>query len=134
MQNLSSNPVATSFMHHFALLGLCAILSIMCGFFMFVMRRYKVVSAAGLMTAAWGLVNFIIVFVAQRNVPQVFDQGTRDFLVFNLGLNLGYIGTGIAMALAGKSKELLRGFGWAIAVQGALLLLLDLRLFLLLRG
>jgi hypothetical protein len=57
------------------------------------------------------------------------------FLWFNCGLDVGYIGVGVALAWCGwklaRSRGLL-GAGLGVGMQGAALLLLDLRLAALL--
>lgn len=82
----------------------------------------------GVMTAAWGAVNLLIALASLRGGPP--GAGFRPFLAFNLGLNLGYVGVGIAMAVLAGDRLNVRGFGQAIVVQGLILLLLDGTLWL----
>ncbi len=77
----------------------------------------------GVMTAAWGLVNVLIALASLRGGPP--GPGFRPFLAFNLGLNLGYVGVGVAMAALAGERGTIRGFGRAVVVQGLILLALD---------
>lgn len=86
----------------------------------------------GLMTAGWGAVNALIAGIALASVgdlPVDWSDALRDeqllnrILAINTGLDIGYIGVGTTMALAGKGRT--RSFGNAIIVQGAFLLAFD---------
>ena len=81
----------------------------------------------GLMTAAWGVVDALIALVGLRGGPP--GEGFRAFLAFNLGLDLGYVGVGTAMALLAGERLRIKEFGWAVVVQGAALTVLDLWLW-----
>ena len=82
----------------------------------------------GIMTGAWGAVNVVIVLATWRNVPH--EPDFHAFLAFNLGLDLGYVGVGLAMALLAGDRTRIKEFGGAIVIQGAMLFLLDAFLFL----
>ena len=83
-------------------------------------------------TAAWGVVNLAIVFWAQRGLKLRDYAGARSLdriLWLNLGLDVGYIGVGVTLAVAGwlLGRRLgAVGAGIGVAVQGLALLLLDL--------
>lgn len=75
------------------------------------------------MTAAWCAVNLAIALpgLIRPSAPEL--RPLREFLTFNLGLNLGYMAVGIALMVMGKQRA--RGAGLAVLIQGGLLLLLD---------
>ncbi len=77
----------------------------------------------GAMTLSWGAINLLIALASLRGEPP--GPGFRPFLAFNLGLDVGYVGVGLSMALLAGERERIRGFGWAIVVQGAVLAALD---------
>lgn len=86
----------------------------------------------GLMTAGWGAVNALIAGIAlasSGDVPAEWSDALRNeqllnrILAINTGLDIGYIGVGTTMALAGKGRT--RSFGSAIIIQGAFLLAFD---------
>jgi hypothetical protein len=85
----------------------------------------------GIQAAGWGLVNAGIVAAAwastrdARTDAQIAD--TREFLWLNAGLDVGYVGVGLTMAVLGRQggRPGIEGAGWGVAVQGAGLLLLD---------
>lgn len=77
----------------------------------------------GIMTVGWALVNLAIVVGSRLGSGPGPLGPFREFLAFNLGLNFGYIGVGVALAVVGRG--LARGAGVAVAVQGAALLVLD---------
>ena len=85
-------------------------------------------------TAAWGAINLAIVVWAQRGLKLRDHAGARSLdriLWLNLGLDVGYIGVGLTLAIAGwlLGRRLgAVGAGIAIVVQGAALFLLDLLL------
>lgn len=89
-------------------------------------------------TGAWGAVDALIALALRpRLVQRDFDGVTSldRFLWFNCGLDVGYIGVGVTLAVCGwrltRSRGLL-GAGLGVGLQGAALLLLDLRLAALL--
>jgi hypothetical protein len=83
-------------------------------------------------TAAWGAINLAIALWAQRGLKLRDYDGARSLdriLWLNLGLDVGYIGVGITLAVAGwvLGRRLgAVGAGIGVAVQGAALFLLDL--------
>jgi hypothetical protein len=85
-------------------------------------------------TAAWGVVSLGIVLWAQRGLKLRDYAGARSLdrtLWLNLGLDVGYIGVGVTLAVAGwlLGRRLgAVGAGVGVAVQGAALFLLDLAL------
>lgn len=89
----------------------------------------------GLQSAAWGAIDAIIVFFGLRDnsLPTIMEIiKLREFLYLNEGLNVGYIGVGIALALAGRhfKSSTLSGAGWGVALQGLALLTMDTILLL----
>ena len=84
--------------------------------------------AFGTMSAGWGLVDVLIALPGLRGGPP--GAGFRPFLAFNLGLDLGYVGVGVAMWALGGERKNVRGFGQAVVVQGLILLVLDGALWL----
>lgn len=75
------------------------------------------------MTAIWGAINLALGLKSPSG--DLHLAPFREFLAFNLGLNLGYVGVGLAMALNGRRSTLQLGFGVAVVVQGLILFLLD---------
>ncbi len=101
-------------------------------------RRHPARWAFGVQTAGWGLVNAsIAAYGLTRSptpVPTVAEavrreDGFHDILLFNEGLNVAYVATGVTMAVAAargvRGAPAWRGHGWAVVVQGAALLALD---------
>jgi len=93
----------------------------------------------GVQSAAWGAINLGIVGVSllggETELPTTLsgaiaaERGWSDVLLLNLGLNVGYMGVGTALAVAagrglGRADEV-RGHAWGVIVQGAGLFLLD---------
>jgi hypothetical protein len=85
-------------------------------------------------TAAWGVVNLVIVAfaagtVAPRDVASVVSLDR--FLWLNVGLDVGYVAVGATLALAGwrlGRRRGLIGAGIGVLVQGLALCILDLQL------
>lgn len=94
----------------------------------------------GVQTAAWGVVNLAIAGWAWRGLALRDHAGARGlerFLWLNLGLDAGYVGVGMTLALTGwvVGRRLgAVGAGAAVVVQGLALLLLDGVLVQQLRG
>jgi hypothetical protein len=84
----------------------------------------EVVRSAGVMTAGWAVVNLIIVGASWNGKPPASRAQFREFIWLNQGLNAGYVGVGLALALAGSSAAVV-GSGWAVVPQGLALLVLD---------
>lgn len=89
-------------------------------------------------TGAWGAIDALLALGARPGLALRDYDGLTNldrFLWFNCGLDVGYIAVAVTLALCGwklaKSRALL-GAGVAIGIQGAALLLLDLRLAALL--
>ena len=83
-------------------------------------------------TAAWGAVDLAIAAWAARGLALRDAAGAQQLdriLWLNLGLDVGYVGVGVTLALCGwrlaRRAELV-GAGLGVAVQGAALFLLDL--------
>lgn len=92
----------------------------------------------GIQTGAWGAIDVLLALAARPHLGlRDYDGVTRldRFLWFNCGLDVGYIGVGVTLAWCGwklaRSRGLV-GAGFGVGVQGAALLLLDLRLAALL--
>ncbi|MCU0626451.1 MAG: hypothetical protein MUF21_08200 [Gemmatimonadaceae bacterium] len=87
-------------------------------------------------TWAWGAVDLAIAFWALRGLALRDFEGMVSldrFLWFNCGLDAGYMAVGATLALCGwklRGGGGLSGAGLGVLVQGAALLLLDLRLAL----
>lgn len=94
--------------------------------------------AFGFQTAAWGAVNAAIAGYGLTRDPSPAgtlaetrrrEDGYHDILLFNEGLNVAYVATGATMAIAAargvRGADAWRGHGWAVVVQGAMLLALD---------
>ncbi len=91
-----------------------------------------------LQTGAWGAVDVVLALAARPTLTLRDYDGVTSldrFLWFNCGLDVGYIAVGVTLAWCGwklaKSKGLV-GAGIAVVLQGAALLLLDVRLAALL--
>lgn len=93
----------------------------------------------GVQSAAWGAINLGIVgFALLSGDPAppatladalAAENGWSDLLLVNLGLNVGYMGVGTALAIAagrGLSRaDEVRGHAYGVIVQGAGLFVLD---------
>jgi hypothetical protein len=83
-------------------------------------------------TAAWGAVDLVIVLLGARGLAlRDHAAATRldRILWLNLGLDAGYVGVGVTLALTGwlLARRLgLVGAGLGVAVQGTALFVLDL--------
>ncbi len=89
-------------------------------------------------TGAWGAIDCILALAARPGLSLRDYDGVTSldrFLWFNCGLDVGYIAVGITLGLCGwrlaRSRGLV-GAGLGVGIQGAALLLLDLRLAALL--
>lgn len=93
----------------------------------------------GVQSAAWGAINLGIVGVSllsgEPELPTTLsgalsaENGWSDVLLVNLGLNVGYMGVGTALAIAagqglGRADEV-RAHAYGVIVQGAGLFVLD---------
>ena len=101
-------------------------------------RRTPARWAFGVQTAGWGLVNASIAAFGLSKSPADpatlaeathRENGYHDILLFNEGLNVAYVATGVTMVVAGsrgvRGADAWRGHGWAVVAQGAMLLALD---------
>lgn len=94
----------------------------------------------GIQAAAWGAINMGIagwgLFLADPGpLPTTLgaalraENGYSDLLLVNLGLNVGYMGVGAALAVASgrglRSGDAVRGHALAVILQGAGLFALD---------
>jgi hypothetical protein len=75
------------------------------------------------MNAIWGLIDGLIGWANLLTGP-VEMEFLRKILMVNSGLDLAYITTGVILAT--RQKPLLKGFGWAVLIQGLFLLIFDL--------
>jgi hypothetical protein len=87
--------------------------------------------SAGLMTVGWAAVDAVIVAAAWKSTarPRTAEElaASREFLQLNLGLDVGYVATGVAMGVLGRmdGRPAVEGAGWAVAAQGLSLAVLD---------
>jgi len=118
---------------HLERLGVWAGTSAVGGGLMLGLARQKPgLQAYGLQTLGWSAVNGAIVGLAWKGTaePRSLAQihSAREVYALNVGLDAGYVGTGLALALLSKKAGWgqLEGHGWAAVTQGAGLLVLDL--------
>lgn len=85
-------------------------------------------------SAAWGVVNLLVVFWASRSL-ELRDLAAAvaldRFIWLNIGLDVGYVLVGVTLALCGwrLGRRLgLIGAGMGVVVQGLALAVLDLQL------
>lgn len=95
------------------------------------------VRSFGGMTAAWAIVNAVIAILsllsARRKARQNADAETIwswmrhlvRLLWLNAGLDVVYVLVGVGLIGWDPANRMLNGFGWAIIIQGAFLLLFD---------
>lgn len=76
-----------------------------------------------LTNSVWAAVNSGIALVGLLG-PEPSKDSLRDLLYINAGIDLLYIAGGVFLALQPDARS--QGAGWAIALQGAWLLLFDL--------
>jgi hypothetical protein len=83
------------------------------------------------MTLGWAAVDGAIVAAAWKSTarPRTPEElrASREFLQLNLGLDVGYVATGVAMGVLGRmdGRPEVEGSGWAVAAQGLGLAVLD---------
>lgn len=95
------------------------------------------VRSFGGMTAAWAAVNLLIALFALRGVRRkakqsadvaTVQQWARQLvrlLWINVGLDCIYILAGAGLIVWEPTNRMLNGFGWAVVIQGAFLLVFD---------
>ncbi|HVE78861.1 MAG TPA: hypothetical protein VNA89_08370 [Gemmatimonadaceae bacterium] len=94
--------------------------------------RSALLTQFAIQTAAWGLLNLVLALAARRALRERDVAGATRldrFLWLNVGLDAGYIGVGLTLALAGwfLGRRLgVVGAGVGVVVQGLALLVLDL--------
>jgi hypothetical protein len=94
----------------------------------------------GIQTAAWGAIDVALALWAARGLTlrdHAAATALDRFLWLNLGLDVGYVGVGATLAVAGWAlgRRLgAVGAGLAVITQGAALFLLDLIVVQQLRG
>lgn len=87
--------------------------------------------AYGAQTLGWSVVNGTIVGLAWKGAGRTKTDTqvarAREVYALNVGLDVGYVGTGLAVALASRKAgwKGAEGHGWAAVTQGAGLLVLD---------
>lgn len=111
---------------HMDRLIVAAVVSILVGA-AFVSRPTDVQRTFGWVTIGWAIVNLTIAIFGRMDRSEPNLAQSREFLAFNLGLNLAYIA--VAVTLIALGKPAVKGAGVAVAVQGLILLGLDGYLF-----
>lgn len=109
---------------HVARLAICSIASLGYGVEALVNMRGEWNRGFGSLTLGWAVVNLIICLASHLGKKPDNLSKLREFLFLNLGLNVAYIGVGITMALLGTAG--VAGAGVAVAIQGGILLVLDI--------
>lgn len=91
------------------------------------------------MNLYWGIMNFLLagstLLALNFNRLTVAQQTQLNVIAINIGLEVGYIFAGLAMATLHKPQLTQRrfGFGLSIAMQGTFLVIFDTTLFILLK-
>jgi hypothetical protein len=75
-----------------------------------------------LMSGMWGFIDGVIAWWALSNPPSS-NADLLPLLQINTALDVGYIAVGAYLIF--RAAPLVRGFGWAVAMQGLFLLALD---------
>jgi hypothetical protein len=75
-----------------------------------------------LMSGMWGFIDGVIAWWALSN-PPASNADLLPLLRINTALDVGYIAVGTYLIF--RATPLVRGFGWAVAMQGLFLLALD---------
>ncbi|MCS6923399.1 MAG: hypothetical protein NZM10_03380 [Fimbriimonadales bacterium] len=95
------------------------------------------VRSFGGMTAAWAVINALIAVLALRGIRHKARQSADSetvrswqrqlvrLLWINAALDGVYILVGVGLILWDPTNRMLNGFGWAVVIQGAFLLLFD---------
>jgi len=108
---------------HLVRLAIWSGLSLIGGLLLLTRRPPELLRGLAILTIGWAVVNLAIAFFSWRGSPPTEMRALREFLMLNLGLNVGYIGVGVTMAILGS--PFVRGAGIAVAIQGFALLVLD---------
>lgn len=116
-------PFQRELRRHLARLAICSGASLGFGVEALLNMRGEWNHGFGTLTTGWAVVNLVIVAISRFGKPPEDLRKFREFLMLNMGLNLGYIGVGVAMAVWGTPW--VWGAGVAVALQGAILLVLD---------
>jgi cytochrome c biogenesis protein CcdA len=129
-REMNMTPDAFAMAHHLALIAGFGALSIAFAMLWFVVKKEPIHRGFSIVTGLWALINMAIAAVAGRNIPQQFTWEAREFLAFNLGLNIAYVAAGLTLALtADPDRGFRKGAGWAVLIQGLALLVLDAVLY-----
>lgn len=95
------------------------------------------VRSFGGMTTAWAVINALIALFALRGVykkaQQPADAETTQgwmrqlvrLLWMNAALDVVYVLIGVGLIMWDPANRMLNGFGWAVVIQGAFLLIFD---------
>lgn len=121
---------------HLLRLVLWAVASVVTGSALLALLAYRRTKAPllqhfAIQTLAWGVVDLAIVWWAQRGLGlRDFERavGLEHFLWLNVGLDVGYVGVGVTLALAGwvvGRRAGAVGAGLGVVTQGLALLVLD---------
>ena len=122
---------------HLAWLLVWALLSIVVGTALIAFVRWRGITSPlithfAIQTAAWGAIDAIISLVARYGLKErdlASAVALDRFVWLNIGLDVGYVGIGLTLAICGwrLGRRLgLVGAGCGIMVQGLALTLLDL--------
>ena len=117
---------------HLARLALISVASVGMGFEALLGLSGEWNQGFGTLTVGWAMVNLLICLAGALGKPPADLQKFREFLLLNLGLNVGYVGVGVTMALLGNPW--VEGAGIAVAIQGFILLVLDAWLLVRIRA
>jgi hypothetical protein len=121
---------------HLVRLLFWAVVSVVLGTALLALLAYRRSNAPllkhfAIQTAAWGVVDLVIAWWAWRGLALRDYDGARalvHFLGLNVGLDLGYVGVGVAVALTGwvvGRRTGAIGAGLGVVTQGLALLVLD---------
>lgn len=130
---------------HLLRLGTWALLSIVLGALLLVIVKRQQAGTPflthfALQLLGWGLVDAAVVGWAWKNLAfrdYASAMQLQKFLWLNVGLDAGYVGIGITIALAGwllNKRYGALGAGVGVVVQGFALFVLDLRLLTVIDG
>lgn len=130
---------------HLLRLGLWAVLSVLVGAFLLAFVYWRKSNTPFLrhfavQMLAWGLLDSVIVAWSWRGLEYrdyAHAMQLQKFLWLNVGLDAGYVGIGITLAITGwmLGKRLgVLGAGVGVVVQGFALFVLDLRLLTVIDG